>query len=148
MAARRPRRLSGVVEAVTYWDTSAILSALFRDEHSETATERVRSPDLHLLSSLAWAEADAVLARLEREEALSPVLLDDARETLERGPWRRVNISPDWRLARALSRKWPLRGACLWHLCAAKTLQAELPELRLLSFDTRLAISAQGEGIA
>jgi hypothetical protein len=89
-----------------------------------------------------------VIARLERERAMIPVLVDDARETLERGPWRRVNVSPEWGLARALSRKWPLRGASLWHLCAAKTLHAELPELRLLSFDTRLAISAQGEGLA
>ncbi|MGP6192616.1 MAG: type II toxin-antitoxin system VapC family toxin [Vulcanimicrobiaceae bacterium] len=133
---------------VTYWETSAILSALFRDANSDAATARARSAGLHLLSSLAWNETQAVMARIEREKAASAALVESAREVLEMGPWRRVNVSPDWQIARELSRKWPLRGADLWHLCAAKALHAELPELRLLSFDTRLAVSAQGEGLA
>ena len=135
-------------EAVVYWDTSAVLSVLFRDEHSETATARARDRSAHLLSSLAWTEAHAVIARIEREEALSSVLVESARDVLEDGPWRRVNVSPDWTLAGELARKWQLRGADLWHLCAAKTLQFDLPELQLLSFDGMLTISAQGEGLA
>jgi hypothetical protein len=46
-----------------------------------------------------------------------------------------------------LSSRYPLRGADLWHLAAAKSLQEELPELRLLTFDQRLMEAAQGEGI-
>ncbi|MGH2424940.1 MAG: hypothetical protein ACRDF1_01465 [bacterium] len=42
--------------------------------------------------------------------------------------------------------KWSLRGADLWHLCTAKSLQSELPELRILTFDARLATAARGEG--
>jgi hypothetical protein len=48
---------------------------------------------------------------------------------------------------RRLARSWPLRGADLWHLAAAKALQTELPELRLLSFDSRLTAAAHGEGL-
>lgn len=148
MAARGSRRLTEIAEGVTYWDTSAILSVLFRDEHSETATARARTTGLHLISALAWAETHAVIAKIEREGAMNSVLVEAAREVLELGPWRRINTLPDWKVAKELSGKWPLRGADLWHLCAAKTLHAELSELRLLSFDTRLALSAQGEGLA
>lgn len=133
---------------VTYWDSSAVLSTLFRDKRSEEATARARGPAIHLLSSLAWAEVHAVIARIERERALASVLLDAAREVLESGPWRRVNAFPDWKLVQSLASRWPLRGADLWHLAAAKSLQIDLPELTLFSFDSRLVSAAQGEGLA
>ncbi len=38
-------------------------------------------------------------------------------------------------------------GADLWHLCTAKSPQIELPELKILTFDARLAAAARGEGI-
>jgi predicted nucleic acid-binding protein len=98
------------------------------------------------MSSLGWAEVQAVIARIEREHALSPVLLSAAREAVERGPWLRLSVDPDRQQISALARAWPLRGADLWHLAAAKALQADLPELRFLSFDAKLAQAARGEG--
>jgi len=103
---------------------------------------------VHLLSTLAWAEVQAVIARIERERVLTGVFVRAAREVLEQGPWRRLNASPEWNLVQALSSKWSLRGADLWHLCTAKSLQSELPELRILTFDARLAAAARGEGLA
>jgi predicted nucleic acid-binding protein len=97
---------------------------------------------------LTWAEVHAVIARAERERALAPVLAAAARETVARGLWRRVNASPAWRLVQDLSIRWPLRGADLWHLATAKTLQIELPELTFLSFDTQLDAAARGERLA
>ena len=88
-----------------------------------------------------------MIARIEREGALTAILVKAAREALDLGPWRRVNISPDWRLVRDLAPKGALRGADLWHLCAAKTLQAELPDLKVITFDTRLATAARAEGL-
>jgi predicted nucleic acid-binding protein len=131
---------------VVYWDTSAIVSALFADRHSDTASAEARAPGTHLVSSLGRAEAHAVIARIEREQALSPLLVAAARESLAGGPWVGVSIDPDRLLMATLARAWPLRGADLWHLTAAKMLQADLPELRLLSFDVRLAEAARGEG--
>jgi hypothetical protein len=58
-----------------------------------------------------------------------------------------LNLIPDWDKIKSLSQKWPLRGANLWHLAAAKTLQKRLPELRLLTFDNRLSVAAMGEGL-
>ncbi len=131
-----------------YWDTSAVLSTLFRDRHSKEAAARVRTSAVHLLSSLAWAEVHAVIARIERERALAKVLVDASREALEWGPWRRVNASPDWKLIWSLSSKWPLRGADLWQLATAKSLQIDLPELTFFTFDARLAAAVHGEGLA
>jgi len=133
---------------VVYWDTSAILSALFQDEHSPNATAQAQAPGTHLISSLAWAEAHGVIARIEREGIVATAFIEAAREALERGPWRRVNVTPNAKTIATLARTWPLRGADLWHLGAANELQTELPELRLLSFDARLATAATGEGLA
>jgi len=140
--------VSAETTRAVYWDSSAILSALFRDRHSEEASRLARRSAVHFLSTLAWAEVQAVVARIERERALARVLVAAALEALEGGPWRRLNAVPEWKVVRALSSRWPLRGPDLWHLAAAKTLQSELPELTFLSFDARLVAVAQGEGLA
>jgi len=139
--------VSAPEQAALYWDSSAVLSALFQDRYSGRATAAARRAGLHLLSTLAWAEVHAVIARVERERALAGILVNAAREALELGPWRRVNISPDWRLLRDLAQKWALPGADLWHLGAAKTLQPELPDLSVLSFAAALTAAARGEGL-
>jgi predicted nucleic acid-binding protein len=133
---------------VLYWDSSAVLSALFRDRYSERAGSWAAKPGVHFLSMLAWAEVHAVIARVERDRTLTGALGRAARAVLDQGPWRRLNASPDWNLVRTVSSKWSLRGADLWHLCTAKALQAEFPELRILTFDTRLADAARREGLA
>lgn len=147
MAPRRSGRVS-FRELVLYWDSSAVLSALFRDRHSEQAGRWAGRSGVHLLSTLAWAEVHAVIAHIEREHSLTGVLVKAARAVLDEGPWRRLNASPEWSLVRTLSSRWTLRGADLWHLCTAKSLQGEFPELRILTFDTRLATAARGEGLA
>jgi uncharacterized protein len=139
--------MSTEVTSAVYWDSSAVLSALFQDGHSEEASRSARGSAVHFLSTLAWAEVHAVIARIERERALAKVLVAAAREALEEGPWRRLNAAPDWKVVRDLSSKWPLRGADLWHLAVAKGLQTEIPELTIMSFDARLAAAAKGEGL-
>jgi predicted nucleic acid-binding protein len=135
-------------QSVVYWDTSAVLATLFRDEHSDRATRIANSDAVHVLSSLAWAETHAVIARIERERQLATILCDAAREAFIEGRWRRLTLNPDWQRAQTLAQTWPLRGADLWHLATAKTLQVDLPELAFFSFDTRLVTAAAGEGFA
>jgi predicted nucleic acid-binding protein len=132
---------------VVYWDTSAVMSVLFKDEHSEKAKNLADQEGVHLFSSLGYSEACAVLARIKREGSLTDILVKAAFEVLETGPWRRFHISPAWEDLRSLCKKWPLRGADLWHLAAAKRIQKELPELSLFSFDERLKKAAAGEGL-
>lgn len=133
--------------AAIYWDTSAIVSALFLDDGSEAAMRCARSSATHLISSLAWTETHAVMARIERERALATVLVEAGREALESGPWRRLKVEPNWKRIKQLARVWPLRGADLWHLATAIELQSEIPELAFFSFDSRLAAAASGEGL-
>ncbi len=148
MASRRPIGLTPVESAI-YWDSSAILSALFRDAQSDEAMTKAADPRaVHILSSLAWSEVHAVIARMERERVLAAVLTDAAREALSAGPWRYLNASPTRIIVADLARRWPLRGAGLWHLATAKVLQADIPGLALLSFDAKLSAAARGEELA
>jgi predicted nucleic acid-binding protein len=132
-------------QSVVYWDASAILSALFKDSRSEEAIEWSRKKGVHLISTLAYAEVCAVITRLKRERILADVLVRAAFEALDLGPWRHLNILPEWEVVKALSQKRSLRGADLWHLAVGKTLQNQIPELELLSFDKRLRSAAKKE---
>lgn len=132
---------------VVYWDTSAVLSALFTDTHSHLAQQWAKRHGFHLLSTLACAETFAVIARMTRERKMARILAEAAAEAFLEGPWRRVNAQPAWNHMQELSRRWPLRGADLWHLALTKGLQAHMPELTLLTFDDRLLLAAQGEGL-
>jgi len=139
----------GEAALVLYWDASAVLSLLFDDRHSEAALSWWRKEGtVHLLSSLAHVEAAAVIARLERTGALDASLAETAHTNLAVSGWRRTAALPDHGLVAPQSRRWPLRGADLWHLACACTLRRHLPELRLLTFDSRLHDAAAGEGLA
>lgn len=63
------------------------------------------------------------------------------------GPWRLLSAAPGREIITTLASKWPLRGADLWHLALAKTIQDELPELVLLTYDNRLHAATHGEGL-
>lgn len=131
--------------SVVYWDSSGILSALFEDVHSKKVLAWLKKKGIHLISSLGYAEVCAVISRLRREKLVSEVLLDAALDTVSAGPLRRLNIQPERRWIVSLSAKYALRGADLWHLAAAKTLAAQIPEMILLTLDDRMRTAAEGE---
>lgn len=133
---------------VIYWESSAVLSALFKDPNSRRAKLMAEGDGLHLLTTLAYAEVNAVMARMKRDHILTEVLFQSAHEILDRGPWRRISIAPEWIITRRLAAKHPLRGADLWHLSAAISLKSEFRELSLLTFDQRLKTAAELEALA
>jgi predicted nucleic acid-binding protein len=133
---------------VIYWDASAILSALFKDGHSDEAQKWVHQEEsIHLMSTLSYTETCAVIARIQRDGLLADVLIKAALEVLERGPWLHLSAWPEWKIIQPLSVKWPLRGADLWHLATAKSTHKQLPELFFLTFDSRLNAAALGQGM-
>jgi len=144
----RIETVAGEAYPVVYWDASAILSVLFADTHSESARAVAHQAGLHLVSTLAYSETSAVIARLQKERVLTEVLIRAAFEVLEEGPWRRLTAWPDWNTIRSLAVRWPLRGAELWHLALTKRLQDQLPEIRLLTFGARLRAAAEGEKLS
>ena len=133
--------------SAVYWDSSSILSVLFKDTHSIEALNWFGKNGAHLISTLGYTEVCAVISRIKREKLLADILIDVAFKALKTGPWRYLNIWPEWEKLRALSQKWSLRGTHLWHLATAKALQNQIPELTLLTFDSRLGIAAKGEGL-
>jgi hypothetical protein len=130
-----------------YWDASAVLSVLISDVHSAKATATARGAGTHLLSTLGYAEAFAVIARFERDGTLPAVLAGAAREVIVNGPWRRLALQPDWTAIEGLAPRWPVRGADLWHLATAETLRRQLPELQMITFDARLMLASQEMGL-
>jgi len=134
-------------EVVVYWDTSAVLSSLFTDDHSYEAQHWANRDGFHFLSTLTYAETCAVIARMQRERRVAEIVAEAAMEAFHEGPWRKVNAQPAWNHIKALSKKWALRGADLWHLAMAKGLRDHTPELIFLTFDERLQVSARGEGL-
>ena len=132
---------------VIYWDASAILSVIFKDKHSRTATSFAEQQAVHFISSLSFAEVSAVISRLAQAKVLSDVLIEAGRDVLERGPWRKLNMAPAWHLLMEMSKRHILKGADLWHLAAAKQLSVNFPELLLLTFDDQLTKAAKREGL-
>jgi len=135
-------------EPVVYWDSSALLSVLFQDAHSPNAVKWSQKPGIHLISSLAFVEVCAVLARLKRERLVADVLVSAAYESLEHGPWRSLLIQPERKRIKPLAARRSLRGADLWHLGAVLTLQEQLPEIKILTYDLRLKKAAQAEHVS
>lgn len=133
--------------AVIYWDSTALLSYLFKDNRSNQVIEKSRQKGVHLLTTLAIAEVYTEISRIRRENLLSDILIDSLFELLESGPWSRLNIVPDSMAMKDLACKWPLKGSGLWHLATAITLQREFPELMILTFDRELALASKGENL-
>lgn len=132
---------------VIYWDSSAIISALFTDSNSRTAQKWSGANGVHFVSTLTVAEVSAVIHRMQRERVVSETLCQAAFEVLDNGPWRKISTWPQWEVIRSLSAKYSLRGADLWHLATAKSMHTEFPELNLLSFDKRLVRAAESENL-
>ena len=114
-----------------YWDPTSVLSALFKDSNSEKALQISKKEGVHFLSSLCYAEVCSVLSEIREGKELKEVLIDVAFETLSVGPWRRLNIWPEWNMLISLSKK----------------LQKQIPELTLLTYDGELRAAAEGEGL-
>lgn len=132
---------------VIYWDTSAVLSALVEDRHSEIACKYINWKGIHFLSTLAAAETYAVLHRMRHERALTDIFYKSAIEVFENSPLRKISIQPDWKVIHKMSCRYVLKGADLWHLASVKTIKMELPEVKIMTFDAKLSKAAKKEKI-
>lgn len=106
----------------------------------------MKEPAAHLLSTLALAEIHAVIGRAQREALYSSSQVDEAHNRVTQ-LWRALYASPVHDAIEALSQRWPLRGAGLWHLAVARSLTGTLPDLKIFTFDERLAAAAAGENL-
>lgn len=135
-------------QEVHYWDTSAVLSAFLQDVHTPLARDWLEQSAVNLVSSLTGSEFHACLARLERDGHLTTPLAEATIKAFDHGPWRRIDLSPDWRFYRDLAVRYRLRGADLWHLAVVLSLRQDLPTIKLLTFDVAMQTAATEEGLA
>ena len=130
-----------------YWDASAALSVLFQDQYTKEALSWLNKNGFHFLSSLAYSEIYAVIARMKRENILNELFIKTALRTLQTEQWQQLNVQPSLKIIHDIAWKSSLRGADLWHLATAITLQKEIPELSMLTFDNKLKAAASTEGL-
>lgn len=136
------------METVIYWDSSAVLSALGRESHTDDALSWLSQDGVHLISTLTVAETSSVLHRMRRAQAIDDETLSDSLEVIANLPWRLFRLSPAWDdIAEAASRSG-LKGADLWHLSLALTLRKrQFPSVRVLTYDVKLLEAAAEEGL-
>ena len=131
-----------------YFDTSAILSIILVDAHSETAGRWYRTMRASaIVSDLAGLEVFAVVSREFRAKRLTLVSANKALSDFEafRAESERVTCGPnEFVLAERLIRDFAtkLSAPDALHLASAKNAGAALA-----TFDARLAEAARGQGV-
>ena len=135
-----------------FWDSSAIVPLLV----AEPATRRLQALVANDHAMLVWwgseVECVSALARLERDDALSPrsVMLALKRLGQLATAWHEVDPSDVIReAATRFLRVHPLRAADALQLAAAFLAAERRPaSLEMVTLDDRLAAAARKEGFA
>jgi len=135
---------------VKFWDSSALVPLLVEEELT------VPLRDLYLAEpgTIAWwgtpVECASAVARLEREERLSPAATTEALERLDSlaAHWHRIEpVDVVLETARRLLRVHPIRAGDSFQLAAAFLASEGRPStLELVCVDERLATAARREG--
>ena len=135
-----------------FWDSSAIIPLLV-DEPPSAGVRAVHAEDIEMV---AWwgteVESVSALARLEREERLTPSAFNDAIDRLDDLAAGWLEIQPGPRLRRTairLLRVHPLRAGDALQLSAAIAAAEDHPEtLPFVTLDRRLGSAAGREGFS
>lgn len=133
-----------------FWDASALVPLLVDEARSGWARALLESDD----EVIAWwgtpVECASAVARLEREERLSPQRASAALALLDSIAAASTEVSPGEAVrarARRLLRVHRLRSADALQLAAALVASEDHPEtLPFVSLDERLAVAADREG--
>lgn len=133
-----------------FWDSSALVPLLVE----EGATAQVRDLYLSEEGAITWwstpVECASAIARLEREDHLSPQEATAALERLDgvARHWHRIEpVDAVLEAARRFLRVHPLRAADSLQLAAAFLASEGRPStLEFVCLDDRLTIAAQREG--
>ena len=133
-----------------FWDSSAIVSLLVDEPHSEGARRALRA-DGHMI--VWWGTVVECLSAIARNERLGVLAAeggDQARRELavRRDDWDEVSPVEEVRdRAGSLLRRHELTGADALQLAAALTWATGRPRTHMfMTLDNRLAAAARGEG--
>jgi hypothetical protein len=137
---------------VKFWDASAIVPLLV----AQPITRRLQDLNVADSARIVWwgseVECTSALARLERDEALSPEGMVVALRLLRRlaDDWHEIDPSDAVReVAVRFLRVHPLRAADALQLAAAFLAAEQRPaSLEIVTLDQRLAAAARKEGFS
>lgn len=133
-----------------FWDSSALVPLLVEEKLSEPVRELYLDEE----GAITWwstpVECVSSIARLERENRLSPQAASQSLERLDAlaRHWNRIEpVDAVLETARRLLRVHPLRSADSLQLAAAVLASEGRPStLEFVCLDDRLVIAAQREG--
>ena len=133
-----------------FWDSSALVPLLVEEELSELIRELYLKEE----GAITWwstpVECVSSIARLERENRLSPQAASQSLERLDAiaRHWNRIEpVDAVLETARRLLRVHPLRAADSLQLAAAVLASEGRPStLEFVCLDDRLVVAAQREG--
>lgn len=133
-----------------FWDSSAVVPLVCREEQSARIRAWLRADPVLVVWCLAATEVTSALARKRREGALSGARFAEAKRRLSglEGAWSEVAAIDAVRArARRLLEVHPLSGADALHLGAALVLVEERTQgVGFVTLDERLSEAAAREG--
>lgn len=133
-----------------FWDASALIPLLVREQASDTLRELYEDDPLNIVWWAAPVECASAIARRERDGTLT---LTPATEALGRlaaieRTWYEVAPAAPLRAsAQRLLRVHPLCAADALQLAAALAVGIEAPTMAMVCLDQRLREAAQREGL-
>lgn len=133
-----------------YVETSAVLAWLLDEPTAAEVRESVDSAETVVTSEITWAEVERVVARGESSGALRGADAQKLRGCVarQRAVWMSMAVS-----AAVLARTGrvfpmePVRTPDALHLATALEFTKAFPDLRILTFDPRIAENAVALGI-
>lgn len=137
---------------MNYWDSSAVIPLLVKEEHTPHRKEQLEDDPRMTVWWACRLECSSALNRLNREGSLDDQGLAEALRALETlaDSWYEVQPTSELRArAMRLLRVHPLRAADAVQLAAALIATSEDPTyLPFLTADDRLREAARKEGFA
>lgn len=136
---------------IVYLDTSALVKLYVRERGSTQTQRTVAKATAVATSMVAYAEARAAFARLQREKGTSRKRHRERVGQLDRDweHYARIELTAAVvQLAGALAEDHGLRGFDAIHLASALWLRTAGTELEFRAYDRKLAKAAAGLGFA
>ena len=136
--------------SAVYAESSAVLSWLFGERGSGEALKRINTAETVATSVLTLLEVERALIRAERQGLLSAAECQKLRGMVARASraWTLMEVSEDVRAGAArVFPVEPVRTLEALHLSTALLFVQAYPDLRMLTFDQRIAVNARALGM-
>lgn len=133
-----------------YAETSAVLAWLLGEAEGDGVRRLLKEADAVFTSVLTLVEIDRVLIRAQIVEELREAEVVDRRRVLGRtsGHWHRLQLHEEiLDRARRPFPGEPVRTLDALHLASALAARAAIPEIAVLSLDSRIRKTSLGLGL-